>query len=258
MNIISFSVFGTDEKYRKGMVDNIEAARSIFPDWHLIVYCDEPSHQHLIKYAGQRVQIILRAKQSSNMEGMFWRFEAANLPQANAVIFRDCDSILTRREKLIVDEWLNSRFDVHIIRDHPMHTVPILGGMFGVRGHAAKLLGQLLSERGEQPGTAYFGDQVFLGQQFYHHIKHRALVHTSFVRFLFEYAAPIPDGEPADLFIGAYAQASHEEQEEARTIRANTEPRTLLLHCWQGFKLARSIAKRLPIPGIRYHCRWCI
>jgi hypothetical protein len=258
MKIISFAVFGKDSKYSQGMLANIEAAREIFDDWNVVIYCDDLNHQILQQHAGEHVQVVLRAQHSSSMEGMFWRFEAATMPGATAVIFRDSDSILTRREKIIVDEWLASRFDVHIIRDHPMHTVPILGGMFGVRNSAARMLGRLLAERGDQQGTAYFGDQIFLGRKFYPLIKYQALVHTSFVRFLFEYAAPIPDGAASDLFVGAYAQASPQEQASATLLRAQTAPRTLMLHCWQGVKLARSLSKRLPIAGIRYHCRWCL
>ena len=49
------------------------------------------------------------------------------------MIVRDTDSRLGIREKLAVDEWLDSGKKLHIMRDHPYHRVPMLGGMWGCR-----------------------------------------------------------------------------------------------------------------------------
>ena len=48
---------------------------------------------------------------------------------------RDLDSLITEREAAAVLEWQQPEYDnrpVHIMRDHPSHGVPILGGMWGV------------------------------------------------------------------------------------------------------------------------------
>lgn len=41
---------------------------------------------------------------------------------------RDSDSQLLPREQTAVDEWLTSNQTYHIMRDHPYHCVPMLGG----------------------------------------------------------------------------------------------------------------------------------
>ncbi len=38
------------------------------------------------------------------------------------------------RERVAVEAWLASDTDFHFMYDHPYHTVPILGGMWGCRG----------------------------------------------------------------------------------------------------------------------------
>ena len=46
---------------------------------------------------------------------------------------RDLDSRLNDREQAAVQEWLNSKKEFHIMRDHPMHGWPILGGLWGCK-----------------------------------------------------------------------------------------------------------------------------
>ena len=47
-------------------------------------------------------------------------------------ISRDLDSSITAREVAAVAEWLQSEKPLHIMRDHPAHCVPILGGTWGI------------------------------------------------------------------------------------------------------------------------------
>jgi len=44
---------------------------------------------------------------------------------------RDLDSRVTEREVAAVNEWLESNKTLHSMRDHPWHTVPIMGGGWG-------------------------------------------------------------------------------------------------------------------------------
>jgi hypothetical protein len=91
---------------------------------------------------------------------MFWRFIPAFMEKDIIMIVRDTDSRLNMREKLAVDEWLNTESDFHIMRDHIWHGTRILGGMWGVRNNL--LLGLekefLTYQRVNQKGN----DQKFL------------------------------------------------------------------------------------------------
>jgi hypothetical protein len=113
---------------------------------------------------------------------MFWRFWAAADPDVNIFLSRDCDSRLSNRESAAVSEWLASDKNFHIMRDHPYHTVPILGGMWGCRGgilRSDKI--NILNLINNWTHFSIKGcDQDFLGQVIYPMIKDTAMEHSEF------------------------------------------------------------------------------
>ena len=48
-------------------------------------------------------------------------------------MFRDLDSLPSLREDAAVQEWLDSKYAVHVMRDHPKHTMVMLAGMWGIK-----------------------------------------------------------------------------------------------------------------------------
>jgi len=58
---------------------------------------------------------------------MTWRFLPLSDPLVDLVIVRDLDSNLGEREALAVSEWINSSSPLHVMRDNPFHSLPILG-----------------------------------------------------------------------------------------------------------------------------------
>ena len=54
--------------------------------------------------------------------------------QVSIFVSRDLDSRFGDRESAAVSEWLSSsNSSFHVMRDHPEHAVPMLGGAWGVR-----------------------------------------------------------------------------------------------------------------------------
>ena len=47
--------------------------------------------------------------------------------------FRDLDSLPSAREDAALQEWLDSKYGVHAMRDHPWHGVPVMGGGWGAK-----------------------------------------------------------------------------------------------------------------------------
>ena len=70
---------------------------------------------------------------TSARNGMLWRLLPILDPLVDVVLVRDLDSRLSRREAEAVEEWLASSKAVHVMRDHPSHSWPMLGGMWGAR-----------------------------------------------------------------------------------------------------------------------------
>ena len=54
-------------------------------------------------------------------------------PQATHMVSRDLDSLINQREKDAVQEWLASDKAFHFMRDHPAHSIEVLGSGWGVR-----------------------------------------------------------------------------------------------------------------------------
>lgn len=59
--------------------------------------------------------------------GMLWRFSIAGDESVDRYVIRDVDSRLNTRERLAVQDWIESGFPLHVMRDHPYHVAPIMG-----------------------------------------------------------------------------------------------------------------------------------
>ncbi|WP_316824795.1 hypothetical protein [Pedobacter miscanthi] len=66
---------------------------------------------------------------------MYWRFLPLDDKNVSHVIIRDIDSLASNREKIMVDLWLASDKNLHIIRDHELHCFKIMGGIWGMKRH---------------------------------------------------------------------------------------------------------------------------
>lgn len=132
--IISFSLWGNNPKYTIGAIRNAELAKDIYPDWMCKFFVGSNTPGDIINHLNEMDNTILSIKsEECNWKSMFWRFETTYDKSITASIFRDCDSRLSMREKYAVDEWLKSDKTFHIMRDHPHHGYPILGGMWGFK-----------------------------------------------------------------------------------------------------------------------------
>lgn len=261
MKIISFALFGADAKYRRGMMDNIRAAPKAYPGWQLFIYCDRVNHEALMQEElGAHAKCILQQETSQGVEGMSWRFLAVLHPGAEAVLFRDADSIFTQREVSAVNEWIASDCTTHIIRDHPYHASPIMGGLLGVRGSSLALLANLLTQQlHDHRLTEYGDDQVFLSKDLYPRVLKTAMVHTNSVRYFPELTRPLPPDVPDEHFIGAYAYLTDAEHLEFESIRAQRPPVTFLPKSWEHHRLLKKVYQKLNgVQRIKYNCRWCL
>ncbi len=161
----------------------MEQAAVLYPDWQIVVYFDDtvpPEIIHTIKEKG-----AITINRTGDIYGMFWRFYAADMDGCTHIIFRDCDSRLTMREKLAVDEWVNSDNMIHIMRDHPHHrsidennAFHILGGLWGIKGGIVQMQ-SMISNFAEKNNLVYGSDQFFLNE-IYSRFKNSCTVHDEF------------------------------------------------------------------------------
>jgi hypothetical protein len=149
MKYISFSLWGDQPIYNVGVLKNVNLVKEIYKDWQMVVYYDNTAPTETINEL--KTQNVLTIDMTNkNIYGMFWRFFAVDLPDSEYVIFRDGDSRVSVREKMAVDEWLESGKTLHVMRDHPYHRIPcgndrlgILGGMWGIKSKKISLTTQI-------------------------------------------------------------------------------------------------------------------
>ena len=172
--IVSYSLWGTDEKYTIGAVKNAHLVQEHYPGWIGRFYCGKSVPTKILREL-QSVENteVIEMEEDGNWEGMFWRFLAAD--SNDIVLSRDTDSRITQREVFAVNEWIDSDFDFHIMRDHPYHGTAILGGMWGVRNGILRGISQKISEYNK--GNFWQVDQNFLREVVYPMVRDKAMVH---------------------------------------------------------------------------------
>ena len=180
--IISFSLWGDNPKYTIGAIKNAELTNSIYPGWISRFYCGLSVPENIItelKSIDNTEVIIMGVL--GNLDSAFWRFNSISDSDVSIMLSRDCDSRLSIREKLAVDEWLMSDKSFHIMRDHPYHNIEILGGMWGVKGSLLEKMNTLTSEY--KKGNFYQDDQIFLKNIIYPIVKYDSIIHDEFFNY---------------------------------------------------------------------------
>lgn len=133
-NVVSFSLWGDNPKYTIGALKNADLVARFYPDFVALYHVGTSVPEDILQKLDKKPNTqIIRYSQPGNWTGMFWRFFPCSNPDYNVVLSRDTDSRITQREVDAVNEWLDSQWDFHVMRDHPNHGIGILGGTFGVR-----------------------------------------------------------------------------------------------------------------------------
>lgn len=182
--VISFSLWGDKPIYLMGAIINAKDAQIFYPDFECWFYIhSETVPKETIDALSllPNVKIIYRMGDLTVVKPMMWRFLAIDEPEVAIMMSRDTDTRILQREKVAVDEWLASEFPFHIMRDHPYHDTPILGGMYGVKKIPEILSWTNLVDSYIQQGHRDY-DQTFLREVIYPIVKDHAMVHATFYR----------------------------------------------------------------------------
>ena len=156
--IISFALWGQDPKYLVGAIRNAELAQTLYENWTCRYYvgASVPRGLQYELEAFENVEVVRRSEWG-DWRGMFWRFLPAAETDVDVMISRDTDSRLNEREYAAVKEWLSSDKLFHIMRDHPYHRFPVLGGMWGAKKGAVPTMASLIESFAQENvyGTDY-------------------------------------------------------------------------------------------------------
>ena len=181
-SVFSFTLFGNQDKYCKGLLKNITIIEDKFPGWEVWIYCGEGIPEHVIFELSNHSCVRLIPTNQTAMVNKFYRFFAIDDPEVQICIVRDADSRIYERDQACIQDFLNSDKSVHIIRDHPNHHHLMMAGMWGIKKSALYFLQnpvRTLFEQWKQKQDAadFWSDTRFLCDVIYPRIAFVSMVH---------------------------------------------------------------------------------
>lgn len=179
--VISFSLFGDDDRYTYGAIKNAELAQTTMPDFECWFYVDETVPKWCIKQLSSFNNTkIIKNTLPNNVPKTLSRFLA--FEKADIIVVRDTDDRMSVRSAVAVQEWIDSGLSFHIIKDHPEgHSALILAGMWGGKGQELRNIKELiLSYYETNREISRNSDQEFLANIIYPKILNNCLFHNEF------------------------------------------------------------------------------
>ena len=196
MKVISYSLYGPCDVYNFGALENALLARKLYPDFKVKIYHDNTCNIKIINELNKFDNVILVNVTENNklnkMNKMMWRFIPAFEKDTEIYLCRDLDSNLNERDKQLVNEWINSKYDFHIIRDHPCHKTRIMGCGWGCRNNILSNLENdiykydKIPEKIKNRPLGFNMDQEFLKEFIYPTIIKKSLIHSISLDLIFE------------------------------------------------------------------------
>jgi hypothetical protein len=188
-----YSLFGRNiNSYYEAMKFNITIARKNNVKIIIATLCEDVMFiKDYFEFANDTVSIISFKENYAKKYPKLLRYLIPLNYNYDYYFFKDSDSVVTESELGFSDEWINNNdSDCIIIRDHPLHTAPILGGMFGLSSKLAKYSANLLLQNfcdgkvNFEDGYLY--DQLWLGKCIYPMVKFNSSIYSSHFSYLGE------------------------------------------------------------------------
>jgi len=199
-NVISFCVWGKNPLYNYGVYENALRLPNIFPGWYMVIYYTKTADLQVMQEIAKLPNIILfEIDLPDNYRNSMLRFIAGFNPTYDAVIFRDADSRINRRDAKAVEEWLKTGKPIHIMRDHPANGTKfrISAGLWGARNGFIKkpeIREKYIDYFCDPNKNRWTIDEKFLFDAIYPLVNEsNSVVHSDFKRFE-KWATGFPNG----------------------------------------------------------------
>lgn len=194
-NVIAYSLYGDQPRYCETLIENASLARELYPAWTCRVYLDNSVPDHVKTRLQNAGMVLIDMSDEKEILPTLWRFLVMDDPSVERFIVRDADSLLSEREAAAVEEWLDSPFHFHHMRDYFTHTELLLAGMWGgVNGCFPPVEGMMRAFIHQYQGSERFTDQSFLRQVLWPTIRESLLSHDEI--FGFHHAQRWPQHKP--------------------------------------------------------------
>lgn len=205
MNYVSYSLYGDSPKYCVGAVANARRVPEAYPGFTAVFFIETSTvPKSVIDELKAEKALCVAGSRRAIANPMIWRTMATEFRGAEIVLFRDADSRITKREVAAVQEWQQSSFRVHVMRDFPKHTMPLMGGTWGIKKHLFPGL-SLANIWGQYKRAALDwdapNDQIFYARELWPLFEKDTLQHDEFNDWPNCRPFPVPF-DPAEGFVG--------------------------------------------------------
>lgn len=201
-NVFSFSLWGQDETYTIGAVENAKMMGQFFPGWVVRVYHNDTVPADIIKQIQQAGgETVAMTGAYGELNPGMWRFLVANDPSVYYFCVRDADCRPFLREQAAVEAWLASGKSFHMMRDDIWHNEVMLAGLWG--GTAGMLPDMVaLINTHFQKSTNRWHDQIMLKNFIWPMIYQDSMQHDNYYHLFGAQPYPIPRVEGDPMHVG--------------------------------------------------------
>jgi hypothetical protein len=181
-NVIAYCLWGNEPRYQVPLLENVRLQPHLFPGWTIRVYHDEtvdPSYLATLASRGAQLQAMQLPPGQPAHRKLLWRFDVISDPTIKRFLCRDADSLLSVKERVAVDAWLQSYHYFHAMRDWYSHTDLLLAGMWGGVGNILPDVSTLLRAYTAWRVENDHVDQDVLAETVWPTIRGSVLIHDS-------------------------------------------------------------------------------
>ena len=145
MRVLSFSLYGDNPIYTIGCVKNAILHKSIFKKFEMWVYHNNTVPKNILDELVELGVKLINTNEDNGFFGSLWRFRPISEKGVEYFISRDCDSRISFRDEIGVNEWIESNKNFHILREHPYgHGWLMNAGMWGGKGGSIENINELI------------------------------------------------------------------------------------------------------------------
>ena len=194
-NVIAYSLFGANPRYCEPAILNAELTRELFKGWTCRVYLDASVPTHVRQRLEDAGADVVFMEPDANVHPLMWRFMVIDDTTVKRFLLRDADALLSEREAAAVQEWVESPYYFHVLRDYFTHTELILAGLWGGCGGVLKNAVQSMQQfAAAHADSGRFIDQHYLRTNVWPTLRKSVLSHDDL--FGFHDAKPFPPHAP--------------------------------------------------------------
>jgi hypothetical protein len=204
MKAVVYSLWGNNPRYTDNAIRCAKIWKQSGTNWEPVFFVGiDVSDQIKSKLIAEGGKVLESPRNVKNP--LFWRFAFRDCER---FIVRDTDSLPCSRDLNAIQLWEKSGMTFHVIRDHPHHTNPMMGGLWGaVVSEIPKTVKFDCSKpRSMDIREIYNSDQRFLSSHVWPKIRSRTFQQDFCTRHLFPdaepFPAPFPDNNDGWRFCG--------------------------------------------------------